>query len=183
MEREEQTVPQQARAVKQVGGVSEKEVKAFENYVNNNDINSDLRHGLDNDDIKGIDSLLKPSSKKMTLYRGVNIMWGNNDTYSYEYAEVGDILADKGFLSTSKSQKEALEFTAYGEEPTILKINVPKGTKILDINQAYKKYSKNTNVHEKEQEVVLPRDSKLKVTKVEEDVEGYIKIIHCNVLK
>lgn len=83
----------------------------------------------------------------------------------------GTTLADKGFVSTSKSKSSALDLieeAGLGHHETVLfQINAPKGTGHIDVNATIPKH------HFPEQkEVILGRDTKFKVTKVHTSPEG-----------
>jgi hypothetical protein len=127
--------------------------------------------------------------KKPTIvYRG--------STTNAEFGEiplnVGDIVTDKGFVSTSKSGTTAIKFSNFkGGEPVIYKIALPKGHPGLDIKQTYNDFNESIVYRSerkgftpfnsygqtlrssesehalREQEVLLPAGTKYKVAKSE----------------
>jgi hypothetical protein len=105
--------------------------------------------------------------KPTSVYRGIT----TKDT-PYENLTVGDIVEEKGFVSTSKSQSIANSQTFLGTtdkfKPAIFKINVPRGANGLDIEQTYKGFNVPSKIAESEQEVLLPAGVKLKVSKIVE---------------
>lgn len=123
-------------------------------------INGALRYHEDVDDsvqvaIERLDSAIDKSSitEAITVYRGVG------EDYAAELQrraiEIGDILSDAGFLSTSKREKVARRFLGIMGGGLLFKIRIPKGRKGLSAGP-YSKYSD-------EEEILLPRDAELRV--------------------
>lgn len=117
-------------------------------------INKELREGKDNDPtVKRIDSVMEksPLPAGTTLYRGMTkeaakkLFPGGNITK-------GMTISDPAFSSTSKSVGVA---GAWGMGGVMLKIESGENAKGIDMA----KHSRNAN----EQEVLLPRDAKMKV--------------------
>jgi hypothetical protein len=126
-------------------------------------VNRQLRTGqkqklisMDTDDlIKGLDEAMSENvtDKDQYLWRGLNVSPGD--------LTAGAVLEDKAFLSTSKSRAQAEHFAlsppdinAIGEhKPVLMNIKVPAGSRALDFGGG-------------EQEVLLDRNSKLKITNV-----------------
>ena len=115
------------------------------------------------------------------VYRGTS----NPDILN---AKVGDVIIEKGFISTSKEYRGAEKFAgklanSQGvPKDTIIRIQLPKGTNGLDVNAAYRDfenvsvpgYSKSgltfgTNSYAAEQEVLLPAGTRFEVINV---IEG-----------
>jgi len=89
--------------------------------------------------------------ENVTVFRGMRPVSG----YPTDPKEfVGMHISDKGFVSTSLSPETAKEFLTSGGY--VYKIKVKKGTKAAYIEGVGKHYS--------EQELLLPRGSKFKVT-------------------
>lgn len=99
-----------------------------------------------------------------TVYRGTS----NPDVLN---AKVGDIITEKGFVSTSKERRGAegfankLQDSQGRPKDTIVTIELPKGTKGLDINATYSGF-KADNFYVAEQEVLLPAGTKFEVVSV-----------------
>ena len=105
--------------------------------------------------------------KNIKVYRGIT----TKDT-PYENLTVGDVVEEKGFISTSKSQGIANSQTFLGStakfKPAIFKINVPRGASGLDIEQTYKGFNVPSKIAASEQEVLLPAGAKFKVSEIKE---------------
>jgi hypothetical protein len=84
--------------------------------------------------------------------------------------QVGSVMRDKAYLSTSRS---ATVTSHLGD--VVIKIRAPKGTKGVDVN----KYSQHTR-YSWEQEILLPRNVGLKVTKIWR--EGSIKVFEVDIV-
>ena len=82
-------------------------------------------------------------------------------------AKVGDIITEKGFISTSKTFAGVEGFSgkldsAGNPTDVVVQIELPKGTKGLDINATYAGF-KEDNFYSKEEEVLLPAGTKFEV--------------------
>lgn len=93
-------------------------------------------------------------------------VWSNPDARdAIKQAMVGQTFTDKGFMSTSKDWEKAEEFATgnrynpHGVE-AIVHINVPKGTKVLDLGDD------GFIMGSGEAETILPRGSSYKITAV-----------------
>ena len=119
--------------------------------------------------LRGIRSELKPELQKiadvlmdeleqneladnMVLYRGVG-----PDVLQGKPVEVGAIITDPAFVSTSTTSKTARDFID-DSQGYLLKITSPKGTKALNIS----KYS----VHQSEAEVLMQMGTAFKIDKI-----------------
>jgi hypothetical protein len=110
------------------------------------------------DVVRNIDAAIQsqtPFNKLMTLYRGVGDISGT----LYSNVQVGDIISDRSYLSTTLSKEIADTFKQSGYA---LEIQAPAGTRALSFNEY-----RPDNRHTKEQEYLLSRDSKLEVTAVD----------------
>lgn len=108
--------------------------------------------------------------KKTTVYRGID---SNNPLYD---AQVGDVVGDLGFTSTSKSSSVAESFVQ--DNAPIVEITLPKGHAGLDIESAFIYFNKQKKVRTlgdwqiamQEGEVLLPANTKFKVTYRDENI-------------
>lgn len=171
------------------GRISELAKEAIDYYVDGNgyDLNYALRNG---EKVEGEDALLqkgldeatsKPLGKSFTLYRGVSFasVFGDAE-YGYVKAAIVDndsssyvqeafkkakknamqVKTDKGYMSGSLKSDVAESFG--GSRNVIMKMSIKKGTKGIDLNANKSLYRNNTY----EQEVILTRGLKYKITKV-----------------
>ena len=93
--------------------------------------------------------------KPTVVYRGSTA----NAEFGDRILSVGDIVEDKGFVSTSKSGTQAVKFANYkGGEPVVYKIALPKGHPGLDIKQTYNDFNENI-VYRSEREGFTPFNS------------------------
>lgn len=163
---------------KKVGKKSEKQ---YEPYVDPEEavdyyrkegayvIQSDARAGKITSHVKALDEYIQENSKSQkasTVYRGMGFGNDDNPQEFLKKLKVGETLTDKGFMSTTTSQKMAKNFASEGEHRIIMKIRktTGKGASIKT----------DESLAEDEKEVLFPRDSQLKVTKVKVDeVEAY----------
>ena len=100
-------------------------------------------------------------------------------------AKLGDIITEKGFTSTSKEYRGAEKFAGKYPEPgkgyrdTIVRIQLPKGAKGLDVNSTYSAFQETSvpgytksglkfgeNSFVAEQEVLLPPGTKFEVVNI-----------------
>lgn len=136
------------------------------------DMNGALRNGTLNDDdlraeIEAVDRALSKSEvdRGVVVYRGINTRRMGDVTQL-----PGTIIEDKGFVSTSLDEGSARKFVNYAiddEKPAALvKITVPKGT-----NGAYLD-SLDPESTWREDEMLLPRNTKFHVTSVVKDDDG-----------
>jgi len=105
---------------------------------------------------------LSPSSGGYTLHRGIPT------DFFPKNVKVGSIIEDKGFISTSASKEYAREFIeeSFGKgQGTYLRIITTEGSKTLNVNKFLG--TEHTMAYQKE--VILPRGSKLIITRIEGD--------------
>lgn len=152
-------------------GPTTNEINSLREYAaaGRTDINPALRSGKplnkeDKQTVKDIEHLMKngKTTKEITVYRGYG---GHTDKLAN--AKVGDVMPkDKAFMSTSTSKDIGAAFAnkasndEYGKR-WVAKITVPKGTPSVDVKKSIGKYSMFAKA---EKEVLLPRNTKLKVT-------------------
>ena len=154
--------------------------KDAKNYLENAD-DSTLEHVMLLDDATRAQSL----SKDSVLYRGVVDSESWNSSKKFEGIKVGSEITDYGYASTTFDKNVAKSFAQVGKEPDwdaydsrpyadnpdltryVFKIKAPKGTKGLAVSAALNKNG--------EQEWLLERGSKMKVSKITEK-EGYTEV-------
>ena len=145
-------------------------------------INNALRYGYTNDffvqeDIQALDRLFQKMPTQiipktdMTVYRGTfltnelsDILQGKSKT---------NIFTDKAFVSTSKSKQVAKQFVN-NEDKILLKITVPKGSKVID-DERLPSYV--ASIMKGEQEVLLPRNARFKVLSYDEN-SGIVDVLY-----
>lgn len=148
--------------------LSAPEKKSFQEYTGGyaDAINSRLRNGEPLADLsKSVERIDEAIGKfatpdEMTVYRGAGRKeWATG----LENGEIkaGSVIRDKAYSSTSLSEKVASQ-AEFG--PVVLKIKLPKGTNAAPLMD--KKVSVFGN---DQQELLLPRDSGFKVTKITKD--------------
>jgi Protein of unknown function (DUF935)./NAD:arginine ADP-ribosyltransferase. len=103
---------------------------------------------------KHLDSLIgnqSPLTKDMMVYRGMTAQ-------PFSKMEPGMTITDKGFVSTSASEKTAVGFAPGKAKGAIVHIRVPAGKRALHLGKVT-----GDNV---EQEYLLPRNSRFRVTEI-----------------
>ena len=103
----------------------------------------------------------------MTLHRSTR----SSDFMS---AKVGDVVTDKGFISTSKDGSVADTINSRDGNNVQLIIHAPKGTPGLDINNVYKGFNKE-NAYQHESEVLLAPGLKFKVLSIKDNFSSPIR--------
>jgi hypothetical protein len=142
--------------------LSEDEIKSLKDYTGAKyeEINKSLRSDGDiTDNIKNIDSALNTSEipHNLITYRGID----NKELYNAIKSgnlSVGDVLEDKGFVSTSPRFGVSQQFLL--KKSILLKIKCYAGSK-----GGYLIPQKLSLTHN-EHEILLPRNSKFKITKI-----------------
>lgn len=112
-----------------------------------------------------------PLRQDTTVWRGTTGAKGN-DIFG-PGVKAGDIVSSKGYLSTSKQETGAHQFLKTGPA-SVVEINVPAGARHLDVNAALGRGGKtigDPNFHSlsAENEIILPRDAKLRVDSIDEN--------------
>ena len=164
------------------GNLTDEDKEAVQAYYQGAayDVNADLRRGMnisENPLAKDLSAVINKNQakKEFTVHRKVtsreiqlrNSLYAENPEYAIPDFKPGDIYTEKGFSSTSKSNKLDrfnLDSDAF-EGDTELVIKVPKGAKALDVQPMADKAL--TTGYSSEQEVILQAGSEFKVTKVE----------------
>lgn len=138
--------------------------KGWSSYVNGNhdEINGFLRRHPDydyvdegdvRDDIAGMRETFRQCSVEtpgeITVHRGITSALGMFGVEDLSDVVVGTEVVDRGYVSTSTSKASAKAFGS-----TMLTIRIPKGHRVLTGNP-------------EESEIILDRDSKFVVTKVD----------------
>jgi hypothetical protein len=100
--------------------------------------------------------------REQTLFRGTDLQYLGD-------VKVGTVYRDKGFMSTSRSEKVTESFRGNA----VIRIRATKGTRVIDVGH-------HTGVHD-EQEMILSRNAGLRVTKVTKS--GVMTIIDVTVTK
>lgn len=185
------------------GKVSKDEKQALEDYTGGyyKDINPALFKGRApkfklygkmvnaSSTVKNLDKFLSRSVMKhdATVYRGIRARNKDLTIDAFE-KNIGKEITMAGYVSTSRSRAVAQRFAkgvggaASGAKlpPVLMKITVPKGANAYDTGPAVKvKEFGFSFVSNEEQEVLLPRNSKFKVTKIDRKANT----VHLEMLK
>ena len=148
-----------------------REFDAYKRYTQNGyfeKINSALRCGITtdqfvNDDILAIDKLFLTMPNKlrtkspMTVYRGTVLTQELKDIINGKTQS--NIYTEKAFVSTTKS-KQVAELFATKEDGIIMKINIPRGSSIID-DENLPSYASSKMGSEKE--VLLPCNAQFRI--------------------
>lgn len=142
--------------------LSAKHLRAIKRYTGPGhvEINGDLRGDSNGDpavhsDIYWLDRALEAVAvpEVLEVYRGIDRVYAQE--LERRGLRSGDIIQDKGFLSTSRNRGVARRFLGYEEGGMLLRILIPKGSCALDLSL----YSTNPD----EQEILLPREANRRV--------------------
>lgn len=134
-------------------------------------INNNLRQGIEHeDDFKetdnGLTSAINNSpvtTQDTSLTRIERGAQGN--TFLPANVAPGDTVSSPAYLSASKTEEAASKFRKFGQNQTVLRINVPAGHRVLDVNAALGTDGFNAG----EKEVILPKGSKLRIDSVNDN--------------
>lgn len=155
--------------------LSPEQAKVIRNYRGNlaTNLNSALRHFHDTSfyqkEIDAMDSLFTSPEiysvfeEDGELYRGININEHNID-YFQDNLQVGKIITDKGFTSTTSDKNRMSHYGNY-----YLKIKVPKGTKYIDMPLL----TSPSEYYIHESEVLLNRNSKFLISDYDADTHTF----------
>lgn len=126
---------------------------------------SDAEKSMAEDVAKHVSQAIQkhPLEKPMKVYRGMKITKDDPSTNQYANLKVGDTIVDKGFTSTSTSDKVGSKFSEKLNRSDVsvqLEISLKAGDHALPMDQYHK--------HESEKEVLLDRNVKFKVVSVTE---------------
>ena len=165
------------RASKGLAALTEDEAKSAVNYTDGRykDMNQPLRSGtamglLDRDikdNIKALDSAIgkSPAKEDMELHRGMSAH-ATGEMFGKGGPQVGMIVKDNGFVSTSRDRQTIAEFEGSGG--THITVDVKAGSKAFDAGRF-------SNAPE-EKEVILPRGSQFVVTSVSRTTMGHNEV-------
>lgn len=137
------------------------EVAAYRYQSSYLEINDELRQGNPSRATKvrakELDTAIAKSAvpKETVVYRGT----GNR---AFQTAKVGGIVVERGYSSTSRSQKEAEAWARYGK--SLLHVTLPAGHPALD---TAKRVGRAPAGYGRERELLLPRDTAFKITRRE----------------
>jgi pyruvate/2-oxoglutarate dehydrogenase complex dihydrolipoamide acyltransferase (E2) component len=140
------------------------------------DINGYLRGGPATgtaaDDVRYLDTALNRAKlqQDVRVYRGVKFE-GQRVPPSFANLRVGSVMQDPSYLSTTTTDYVATGFAKNRKGNYLLDIRVPKGSRGLYIDPITNK--KNL----KEDEILLPRGSKLMVRELIQEAGGRIRVV------
>ena len=177
------------------GNLVPSEAAAISDYRNENGPNSykKLNKALRNDEeisndqynaINIIDDVVGRSqtNKPLTVWRGISE--DKNDSEGWDKLEAslveGAVITDPAFMSTSRNKQETLDqFVNKGNHTgfpdarkVLLEIDLPEGSTAADVTAINTEFGNHG--WSIEQEMLLPRDSKLKITSVEKTADGLV---------
>lgn len=149
---------------------------AFDDYINGTafDLNANLRQGNGPEDaavtMAGVDEGMRPLPAPAKVYRGLDQPW---EEIFGEAPQVGAVIEDKGYMSTSTNRDVAERFSSSeGEqgviEGAVLEISVPAGVRAMDMGSVPGAY-----LEDEESELVLARGQKMRITEVSQVYWGY----------
>ena len=158
------------KAGKLLSQLSPEQAKVLRHYRGNLAVNMNaaLRHGniersLFPEDVKLMDGIFADAkipttlSQDTTVYRGVEITGHNANFYDTNVVK-GNILTQKGFLSTSANRDVAENFGN-----ALFAIKVPKGKKFLDMHAI----TCVSNFYRSEEELLFARNSRLLIKDID----------------
>ena len=132
----------------------------LESLINKNDAangRSDISDFRIRDHVAVMDYAISSSpatTKEFTVYRGVDQLFDGNMQIDPKLLEIGQVISDKAFLSTTMIPNSNIT----DSRNILIKIKVPEGSKGLYVE------SLNGVQNYGQQEFLLPRDSKLRLT-------------------
>lgn len=142
------------------------------------DVNQALRKGkpipaADRKEMKLVDEAFSKAktTEPMEVYRGI----GPSDSDMFANLKLGDSFQDKGFVSTSTDKDTADNFSR-GDTPTMLQINVPKGSKAISVD-SMSVFKKGGMAKRSENEILLNRGGSFKVLSIKPGKRGQPRII------
>lgn len=158
--------PQQTQAIKEYTGSMYKSV------------NPRLRAGkpvpkADSKDVKLVDEAFSKASttEAIEVYRGV----GATEQDTFANLQVGSSFEDKGFVSTSTDKDTADNFSR-GDNPTILHIQVPAGSKAISVD-SLSVFKKGGYATRSENEILLNRGGSYKVVSIKPAKRGQPRVV------
>lgn len=160
--------------------VSDAERQALNDYTGSMyiEVNKALRSGKpipksDQKEVKLIDQAFSRASttEDIQVYRGV----GPTDMDKFANLKPGDSYTDDAYLSTSTNLSTADNFSR-GDTPTILNIQVPKGSKAISVD-SLSQFKKGGHMVRSEEEILLNRGGKYKVVSIKPARRGSPRVI------
>lgn len=151
--------------------LSAEELETLKNYsmTGYQSINDSLREGKTPDyRVTTIDAALERGRlKEQTVYRGVKL---DPETRAVFERSIGTVISDPAFVSTSRDKHQAESFLGVigTERNVLMEIKVPNGAKGA--------YMAPISEIRSEEEVLLPRNTLLRVTDVTTDEHGVMKV-------
>ncbi len=155
-------------------GLSHEQRGALAGYSTTNygQINKSLREGSTHPDVELIDEAIKmapPIDEDLEVFRGM-VLQGP--------PQVGTILADRGYVSTSTDLQIAAQHhraAVIGRDPgsvAVVSIVVPRGTRVASMPHVLRM----GRMDDREKEILLPRNSRFQIRKVERHESGVYKL-------
>lgn len=166
-----------AHQAAKAGNLSQAETSALKNYTGSMyvDLNSRLRNDKPpaKADKKDFEQMQKAfasaaTSDPINVFRGVN-------GAQFANLKPGESFTDKAYTSTSTNKDTANVFSGYGDSQAILNIEVPKGSRAISA-ESFSAFKGNNG--KGEGEIILDRNGKYEVTKVDPPTKGKPRVIH-----
>jgi hypothetical protein len=128
--------------------------------------------------VSSMDSIMKPSQKRLTLYRGVDEGTTRAETLRLYGTDArilpGVEFSDSGFASTSLNRSTAVSFALkQGNSPILFEIVAPKGTLMADM-KPFASFG--------ETEVLLARNTRFRVVKRTYDEARHLSILKLEII-
>ena len=162
-------------------GLDQSHKDAIKEYTGNmyTTVNQALRKGkpvpaADRKEMKLVDEAFSKAktTEPMEVYRGIGPM----DADRFAGLKVGDTFEDKAFVSTSTDKDTADNFSR-GDNPTIMHIQVPKGSKAISVD-SMSVFRKGGHATRSENEILLNRGGTFKVLSIKPGKRGQPRIIN-----
>ena len=158
----------------------------------------DLDEGWSKEELKGFIESIDKEMDKTSAPRDMVLFRGTSGVGKFDNLKEGDVFVDKAYVSTTPNIETVSGFmsTALGgsfdsrpfEKGYVFEISVPKGNKVLSMNNYFKgvssKHGPSADIRT-ENEHILPRGTKFKVDSISTiDVRGATdKLIKVSVVK
>jgi hypothetical protein len=166
-----------AHQAAKAGNLSQAETSALKNYTGSMyvDLNSRLRNDKPpaKADKKDFEQMQKAfasaaTSDPINVFRGVN-------GAQFANLKPGESFTDKAYTSTSTNKDTANVFSGYGDSQAILNIEVPKGSRAISA-ESFSAFKGSNG--KGEGEIILDRNGKYEVTRVDPPAKGKPRVIH-----
>lgn len=161
-------------------GLDEAHKQAIKEYTGSMylSVNQALRKGKpipaeDRKEMKLVDEAFSKAktTEPLEVYRGI----GPTDADMFANLKVGDSYQDKGFVSTSTDVDTADNFSR-GENPTILHVQVPKGSKAISVD-SMSVFKQGGHAARSENEILLNRGASYKVLSIKPGKRGQPRVV------